>query len=129
MNPEVSPWVVKAEEDFAVARRELRVRRNPAYDSICFHAEQCVEKYLKARLVAAGLAFPKTHDLVLLVDLLAKAEPLWAAFRPDMSILAGFAALFRYPGESADRETAKDAVTRCRRFRKAARLALGLSGR
>jgi HEPN domain-containing protein len=31
-----------------------------------FHAQQCVEKYLKALLVAPGLAFPRTHDLTAL---------------------------------------------------------------
>jgi hypothetical protein len=39
-----------------------------------------------------------------------------------------FAAAYRYPGESATHEQAKDAIRRCRLFRKAARLALGLAG-
>ena len=37
-----------------------------------------------------------------------------------------FAVTFRYPGESADSESALDAQRRCRLFRKAARNALGL---
>jgi len=40
-----------------------------------FFAQQCVEKYLKARLVEAGIAFPKTHDLEALLDLVLPAEP------------------------------------------------------
>ena len=39
---------------------------------------------------------------------------------------ADFAVTFRYPGESADRESALDVQRRCRRFRSAARKALGL---
>ncbi len=37
-----------------------------------------------------------------------------------------FAVTFRYPGESADKESALDAQRRCRRFRNTARKALGL---
>ncbi len=37
-----------------------------------------------------------------------------------------FAVSFRYPGESADKESAMDSRRRCRRFRLAAREVLGL---
>jgi hypothetical protein len=40
--------------------------------------------------------------------------------------LSEFAVSFRYPGESADRESALDARRRCRIFRRAALVALGL---
>ena len=33
-----------------MAGREGRVSKNPSYDGVCFHAPQCAEKYLKARL-------------------------------------------------------------------------------
>ncbi|MEL6262202.1 MAG: HEPN domain-containing protein [Cyanobacteria bacterium J06626_6] len=36
--------------DFATAQRELDVTKNANYDAVCFHAQQCVEKYLKANL-------------------------------------------------------------------------------
>jgi HEPN domain-containing protein len=50
MTPLTREWIDKAEGDFATARREIRVRQAPNYDAVCFHAQQCVEKYLKARL-------------------------------------------------------------------------------
>jgi hypothetical protein len=50
-------WVAKAEDDFALLVRESRVRKHPAHDAICFHAQQCAEKYLKARLSAFAVAF------------------------------------------------------------------------
>jgi HEPN domain-containing protein len=34
--------------DFATVEREVRARKNPNYDGVCFHAQQCAEKYLKA---------------------------------------------------------------------------------
>jgi HEPN domain-containing protein len=64
MTPLTQEWANKAEGDFATASRELRSRKSPNYDAVCFHAQQCLEKYLKARLQEAGIVFPKTHDLV-----------------------------------------------------------------
>jgi hypothetical protein len=46
----------------------------------------------------------------------------------DLAYLSAFAVAYRYPGESADRESARDAARRCRAFRRAARRALGLGG-
>ena len=50
MNQLTVEWVDKAEGDFLTALREFRVRKSPNYDAVCFHAQQCVKKYLKARL-------------------------------------------------------------------------------
>lgn len=50
MNPITLEWVAKAEGDFATAERELNVKDGPNYDAVRFHAQQCAEKYLKARL-------------------------------------------------------------------------------
>ena len=47
MNEIVAEWVDRAEGDFRTAEREVRVRNAPSYDSVCFHAQQCAEKYLK----------------------------------------------------------------------------------
>ncbi len=75
-------WVAKAEGDFRTKEREARVRREPNYDDICFHAQQCAEKYLKARLCEAGLPVPKIHDLVaLILYALARAAGLTGMFR------------------------------------------------
>ena len=126
MKPIAAEWVAKAEADFATMERECRARKNPNYDGICFHAQQCAEKYLKARLCEADVSFGKIHDLVVLLEQVLVAEPEWETFREDLAYLSDFAVTFRYPGESADRESALDAQRRCRRFRNAARKALGL---
>ena len=116
----------KAEGDFATAARELRARKAPNFDAACFHAQQCAEKYLKARLQEAGLAFSRTHSLTALLDLVLQVEPLWEVFRLALATLSAYAVEFRYPGESADRGEAKDAVALCRSFREHARVSLGL---
>ncbi len=104
MKPSTQEWVDKAEADFASARRELRARRQPNFDAACFHARQCIEKHLKARLVEAGIRFAKVHDLQQLLDAVLPVEPLWEPFRSKLGELTSFAVAFRYPGESATRE-------------------------
>lgn len=126
MKPITCEWVSKAEGDFAIVERESRARTNPNYDGICFHAQQCAEKYLKARLCEAGIEFAKIHDLVALLEQALAVEPSWESFRLDLAFLSDFAVAFRYPGEAADKESATDARRRCRAFRLTARRALGL---
>ena len=126
MKPLAAEWVSKAEGDYAIVERESRARKNPSYDGICFHAQQCAEKYLKARLCEAGVHFEKVHDLPALLEQVLAVEPLWEAYRADLAYLSDFAVHFRYPGESADRATALRARSLCRAFRKAARQSLGL---
>ena len=126
MKPLSREWVDKAEGDFATMERESRARKAPNFDAVCFHAQQCAEKYLKARLCESGLPFAKIHDLLALLQCVLPLEPLWEAFREDLAFLTDFAVSFRYPGDAADRESALDARRRCRRFRKAARESLGL---
>jgi len=122
-----SEWVAKAEGDYATLDREARARSNPNYDGTCFHAQQCAEKYLKARLTEAGIEFAKIHDLVALLEQVLDVEPMLEVYREDLAFLSDFAVGFRYPGESADKESAMEARRRCRAFRKAAREALRLA--
>ncbi|MBU0715285.1 MAG: HEPN domain-containing protein [Verrucomicrobia bacterium] len=124
MKPITREWIEKAEGDFAMMEREGRARKQPNYDGICFHAQQCAEKYLKARLSESAIEFRNTHDLPALLDLIVPREPLWEVFRRDLAYLSDFAVVFRYPGESATRDQAKDAIRRCRAFREHIRQAL-----
>jgi HEPN domain-containing protein len=126
MKPMTAEWVEKAEGDFAMVLREARARKNPCYDGACYHAQQCAEKYLKARLCESEIAFAKIHDLVALLNQIITVEPTWQQFTEDMAYLSDFAISFRYPGETADKTMAADARQRCRKFRKAARATLGL---
>jgi HEPN domain-containing protein len=66
MKPLTGEWVEKAEGDWVSLYREIRARNNPNYDAACFFAQQCVEKYIKARLIEADIYFKKVHDLTYL---------------------------------------------------------------
>jgi HEPN domain-containing protein len=92
-----------------------------------FHAQQCAEKYLKARLEEAGLAIPRTHNLYALLTLILSIEPSWRVLAADLNVLSTFAVAYRYPGVSATRIDAKDALSRCRKVRRVMRGAFGLA--
>ena len=119
-------WVAKAEGDLHSCLRETRARKNPNYDSACFHAQQCVEKYLKARLQEAGAPVPKTHNLEDLLNRLLACEPQWTTLKPTLINLSSYAAAFRYPGLSASKGDAQRALAACRSVRRTVRRSLGL---
>ncbi len=113
----VSEWVEKAEEDYRVSLALRRLRRQPAHNAVCFHAQQCLEKYLKAILQKECVAISKIHALPVLLDQCAVHHPLLAVMRPDMVRLSAYAVEFRYPGESANEDDAKSAVDIMKRSR------------
>jgi len=126
MKPTTREWVKKAENDFKVASQLLRRRKDVVPDAACFHSQQCVEKYLKARLLEAGIAFPRTHDLRLLLNACVQVEPLWSAYAKVLDRLSNYAVDFRYPGHTATLREAKLALKHCHSLRVEARRSLGL---
>jgi len=126
MSPIADEWVEKAEGDFSVAVSLFRLRKKPTYDAVCFHSQQCAEKYMKGILQELDVRFGKTHNLRELLDLLIPYRPLWEAYREKLRILSTHAVDFRYPGMSADKATANAALDLCKIIRKAARAELGM---
>ena len=110
MSPLVDVWLRKAVADLQTAKRESRVRRSANFDAVCFHAQQAVEKMLKAKLASERRDIPRTHDLTQLLDFVLDTEPLWEAWRPALDELVSYAVEFRYPGEMATRDMAKQAL-------------------
>lgn len=126
MKPATQEWVDRAEEDWDIAGLTFRSRKTPSYNGCCFHAQQCAEKYLKGQLQEESLNIPKTHDLGKLLDLLLPSHPLWAAMRPALDVLNLYAVAIRYPGDSSDKEEAREAMKFCRSVRQKLRTSLGL---
>ena len=127
MKPITLEWIEKAEGDWTSAQREYRARQRPNYDAACFHAQQCAEKYLKARLEEAGIAFGRTHNLTSLLTLALAVEPTWTVLQPHLTALNIYAVAFRYPGSSATRSNAANAIKDCREVRRIMRQSLSLS--
>lgn len=126
MKASTREWVRVAEEDFLAATALNRRRKKHLWNIVSFHAQQTVEKYLKARMEEAGLNVPKTHDLVHLLNLVVPVEPLRASYHPPFSLLVSYAVQTRYPGSSVTKKDARHAMKLCRDFRGEARWALGL---
>jgi HEPN domain-containing protein len=126
MKASTREWVEKAEEDFLAASALNRRRKKPLWNIVCFHFQQAVEKYLKARLEEAALSVPKTHDLLHLLNLAVPIEPLWSSYQGAFSLLVSYAVQTRYPGHSVTKSDAQHAMKLCCEFRKEARRSLGL---
>ena len=65
-------WLKKARTDLRVAEKLLHIGEKPWV--IAFHAQQAVEKALKAYLVLHNKYFGKIHNLARLIDLCAEVE-------------------------------------------------------
>jgi HEPN domain-containing protein len=126
MKPITLEWIDKAEGDWYSAQREYRARRRPNYDAACFHAQQCAEKYLKARLEEAEIAFRRTHNLISLLTLVLAVEATWTVLQPHLTALNIYAVTFRYPGPSATKSNAASALKDCREVRRVVRQSLVL---
>jgi HEPN domain-containing protein len=115
----ISGWTEKAEHDLLAAVHTLKLGKDCPTDTVCFHAQQCVEKYVKALLVFHEVDFPKTHNLRALLTLL----PIRS--RPDLTLeeqqmLTRYATVTRYPGdyEVISLTEARNAVKIARRVRR-----------
>src|SRR5262245_28825164 len=116
-------WVGKAEDDYRLVRRIID-DADPFHDQVCFHCQQCTEKYLKALLEELGLSIPKIHNLDDLHSLLAPKHPSLRSFRRGLIFFSGFAVGVRYPGETARKRQAAGAFRWCDRVRTACRTLL-----
>lgn len=116
MNPLTDEWIAKAEADLLTARREYRARKNPNFDAVCFHAQQAVEKYLKAVLQESGAMIPRVHSLIELLALISTNDASFLLIQGNANVLEGYAVQFRYPGMSADRSEAKQALAAAERL-------------
>lgn len=74
-------------------------------------------KFLKARLQAADIRFPKTHALSELLALIAPVEPLWLVLASPLPVLESYAVEAQYPGRSVTRREALEAMRIMRQVR------------
>jgi HEPN domain-containing protein len=91
-------WLERARSDLQLGRAALNAPGVLPEDA-AFHAQQCAEKALKALLLHHEVAFPKTHNIEVLLDLL-KTQGLNIPKGVDESFeLSEYAVQTRYPGE------------------------------
>jgi HEPN domain-containing protein len=122
----VRKWLEKADHDLVTAEHTLTLGDACPFDTVCFHAQQSVEKCMKAVLVRRQIPFGKTHDLEELA-LLVPAEFVPPLETADLARLTPHATNTRYPDEWAPiaREEAEWAVRAARELRAAVEMYLG----
>ncbi len=122
-------WVEKADHDLGTAT--LTHSHIPAYkDTICFHCQQAIEKYLKAYLVFLGVEFRPVHDLIYLLDLASTSGQFSSDFYDMASRVDGYAVQIRYPDsviEPSDEEVSAS-IECARKFRNAILMKMNFSG-
>jgi HEPN domain-containing protein len=113
----VSRWLTKAGNDLLTAETMLAAAQ-PTPDTICFHAQQCMEKCLKAFLVWHDQDFEKIHDLVPLLELCIPFDSTFETFRECAILLTDYAVEARYPDEWREIpvDEAREAVAHAKRF-------------
>lgn len=122
----VSEWIRKAEEDWQVLDRLAAGDSAGIAGPLAFHAQQCIEKYLKALLLQVGVEPPRTHSLEVLTDLLSGPGIAGAeTWRDRCGRLSPYAVAFRYPGDPLSVEDAREAVALARSLREELRVSLG----
>lgn len=95
---EARGWLTYARDDLRAAEA-LLARDEVAPRIVCFHAQQAVEKAIKAVLVLRSIPFGKTHDLIALRQLLP--ENVDVGMTDDaLAELSEWAVQPRYPGDS-----------------------------
>jgi len=104
----VIQWTSYADDDLRLAKNTLETMKEDCpYHLVAYHAQQCVEKYLKAYLVYSCIDFPYTRDIFQLMQLFGK-EAKWMEKIQDAKDLTIYAVSARYPEEN-DKVTKEEA--------------------
>ena len=130
MNPLTQESVQRGEADYVTVQQLLSTANPLLHNIICFHAQQCIEKYLKAWLQEANMPVLRTHNLEELLALIVPTLPDWSAWQPDFKVITKYAVEPRYPGDPVTVENTEHASSICEEVRQAVRmqLKLGMSG-
>jgi HEPN domain-containing protein len=107
----VRQWLAKADADLDTAKF-LFCPGKSFFPAICFHCQQAAEKYFEAFLTWQQIEFPKTHDLQLLLGLIASIDSSLALSLTEVVALNPYGVDIRYPGDAPEiaREDADEAM-------------------
>ncbi|MDZ7737911.1 MAG: HEPN domain-containing protein [Bacteroidales bacterium] len=90
-------WLYRAREDIAVMEKLVQSDIEFYTSTICFHAQQAVEKYLKSFLIFHDIDFPRTHDVDFLLAECQRIDNY--NFQFDFKSLTEFGVSVRYPDD------------------------------
>lgn len=108
----VLEWFKKADSDLRAAEVLISLE-DPSPDIVCFHTQQCVEKYLKGFLSFHEREFAKTHDLVELLTECENVDSSFAEWEEICRLLTIYSVASRYPDISREYtvDEAKEAIS------------------
>jgi HEPN domain-containing protein len=115
-------WLVKAENDLTAAGQIMKMGKAAPMDTICFHAQQCIEKYIKSILVHRAIPVPKTYNIQALMKLVPPpARP--GLTEDEERQFTNYAAVTRYPDAGVEicLAEARKALCTARRVRREVR--------
>jgi HEPN domain-containing protein len=102
-------WLSRARSNLIRSRQRVQ---GVYLEDLCFDAQQAAEKAVKAVLIHASTAFPRTHDLVRLLGLAEHAGYTLPHEVRQAGTLNDYAVASRYPGlaEPVSEEEYQEAV-------------------
>jgi HEPN domain-containing protein len=124
----VNLWIKKADHDLGSAK--LIYLHIPDYfDTIAFHCQQAVEKYIKAALTYMDIEFQRSHDLPYLLELLSRKVEIKSEIFDKAILLNGFSIEIRYPDQiiHLTEDELKSAISIADDFRQFAISVIGLT--
>jgi len=96
MDSQYKEWVEIASQDLASAKYLVSMKPVPL-EIICYHCQQCAEKYMKAYLVFRNKEVIKTHDLIALYKELIELDTTFEEIKNECIDLTDFSVTTRYP--------------------------------
>ena len=105
-----SEWYEYAENDYEVAIL-LSNQIKPKLEIICYHCQQCIEKYLKGFIAFNGGNLQKTHSLVALCNTCISFDTRFNEILEICANLTVYGSELRYPNKlEIDKNNMKKAL-------------------
>ncbi|MEM5861346.1 MAG: HEPN domain-containing protein [Candidatus Aenigmatarchaeota archaeon] len=97
---EIKKWLIKGLNDLKTAEILINLPKEEIVtDTLCFHCQQAVEKFLKAFLVASNVEFGRVHSIEYLIKLCEKIDKEFEFLYDITANLTDYAIDVRYPDE------------------------------
>ena len=114
----VQLWIVKADNDIRTIEHEFDAK-DTVTDTVCYHSQQAVEKYLKLYLVHNNVEPPKSHNIFMLIKECERIDPSFSELE-NTAYLSDYAVELRYPDNFhlPDIDEAKEAFVDALRVKK-----------
>ena len=124
----VNTWIKKADHDLGSAKL-IFIHIPDYFDTIAFHCQQAVEKYIKASLIHLDIEFQRTHDLPYLLEVLSRNVDIKPETFDKAILLNGFSVEIRYPDQiiNLTEDELKSAISIADDFRQFAVSIIGLN--